>query len=267
MASLPAPGMQRFAGKVAIVTGGAGGIGTATVERLVAEGARVVVADIEQAPAEAVAARFGDHALAVTFDAADNASIEALVQQTVSRYRRLDILCNIAALTGTDSVTLDVAAVDIALDFWDVSMAINVRSHLAACKFAIPHMIQGGGGAIVNMTSGSGIAGDLVRTAYGASKAALSSITRYVATQYGKAGVRCNAVAPGLVLTEAAKRNVPEMVESMKRHILTRELGEPADIASLVAFLASEEARYITGQTISIDGGLLSHVPQIVDMR
>ena len=143
---------------------------------------------------------------------------------------------------------------------------VNLRGYLLGCKYAIPHMIAGGGGSIINTASNSGSAGDLARIAYGASKGAIITMTKYIATQHGKQNIRCNSVAPGVVLTEALSKTVPGLADIIKRHILTPEFGVPDDIAALVAFLASDESRYITGENISISGGGLSHQPHYADL-
>lgn len=258
--------MKRLAGKVAIVTGGGGGIGSAVARRFVAEGARVAVADVFENLAQAVAGPLGDAALAVQFDAADPASVEALVERAVSHFGRLDILHNNAAMTDPAKHPLDTDAVTIPITIWDEILDINLRGYLLGCKYAIPHMIKGGGGSIVNTASNSGTAGDLARIAYGASKGAIITMTKYIATQHGRQNIRCNSVAPGVVLTEALDATVPGLKEIIKRHVLTPEFGTPDDIAALVAFLASDESRYITGENISISGGGLAHQPHYADV-
>jgi NAD(P)-dependent dehydrogenase (short-subunit alcohol dehydrogenase family) len=258
--------MGRLAGKVAIVTGGGGGIGSAVVRRFVSEGAKVAVADVFAESAQAVAGPLGDAALAVQFDAADPASVEALVEQTVNHFGRLDILHNNAAMTDPAKSMADTDAVTIPVEIWDEIIDINLRGYMLGCKYAIPHMIRGGGGSIINTASNSGSAGDLARIAYGASKGAIITMTKYVATQHGRHNIRCNSVAPGVVLTEALAKTVPGLAEIIKRHILTPEFGVPDDIAALVAFLASDESRYITGENISISGGGLSHQPHYADL-
>ena len=258
--------MGRLTGKVAIVTGGGGGIGSAVVRRFVAEGARVAVADVFANSAAAVAGPLGDAALAVQFDAADPASVEAMVEATVSHFGRLDILHNNAAMTDPAKHPLDTDAVTIPIAIWDEIIDINLRGYMLGCKYAIPHMIKGGGGSIVNTASNSGTAGDLARIAYGASKGAIITMTKYIATQHGRQNIRCNSVAPGVVLTEALDATAPGLKEIIKRHVLTPEFGTPDDIAALVAFLASDESRYITGENISISGGGLSHQPHYADL-
>ena len=258
--------MERLQGKVAIVTGGGGGIGSAVVRRFVSEGARVAVADVFADSAKAVAEPLGDAAIAVQFDASDPASVEAMVEKTLEHFGRLDILHNNAAMTDPFKSQQDTDAVTIPLEIWDEIIDVNLRGYLLGCKYAIPHMIAGGGGSIINTASNSGSAGDLARIAYGASKGAIITMTKYIATQHGQQNIRCNSVAPGVVLTEALSKTVPGLADIIKRHILTPEFGVPDDIAALVAFLASDESRYITGENISISGGGLSHQPHYADL-
>jgi NAD(P)-dependent dehydrogenase (short-subunit alcohol dehydrogenase family) len=258
--------MGRLQNKIAIVTGGGGGIGSAVARRMVSEGAKVAIADIFLGSAKAAADPLGDAAIAIQFDAVDAASIEAMVEKTVSHFGRLDILHNNAAMTDPAKHPLDTDAVTIPIDIWDEIIDVNLRGYMLGCKYAIPHMIKGGGGSIINTASNSGTAGDLARIAYGASKGAIITMTKYVATQHGHQNIRCNSVAPGVVLTEALSKTVPGLADIIKRHILTPEFGVPDDIAALVAFLASDESRYITGENISISGGGLSHQPHYADL-
>lgn len=258
--------MRRLEGKIAIVTGGGGGIGSAVARRIVSEGGKVAIADVFEDSAKAAADPLGDAALAVQFDAADPASIEAMVQATVDHFGGLDILHNNAAMTDPAKHPLDTTPVDIPIEIWDEIIDINLRGYLLGCKYAVPHMIARGGGSIINTASNSGVAGDLARVAYGASKGGIITLSKYVATQYGKQNIRCNSVSPGVVLTAALEATVPGLKEVIQRHILTPEFGTPDDIAALVAFLASAESRYITGENISISGGGLSHQPHYADL-
>ena len=259
--------MTRLEGRVAIVTGGAGGIGAATTARFVSEGALVVVADIDEARAKEVASRHGDKAIAIAFDAADNEAVRAMIDGVAARFGQIDVLHNNLALLTEVAVTQDTTVVDTPFEVWNDLMAVNAGSYFAACKFAIPHMLAKGRGAIINTATGCALAGDERRIAYGASKAAVVALTKYVATQYGRKGIRCNTIAPGLILTETLKRASPELLNIMSRHILTPRLGEPEDIAALAAFLASDEAGYINGELICCDGGLLAHLPQLADIE
>lgn len=257
---------DRFRGQVAIVTGGASGIGAATCRRLVAEGADVVIADMNGEKANVLAEELGPHAVAEQFDAADVTSIEALVSGTLKRFGRLDVLHNNAAISSPEVHARDNNAIDISFETWDQVMAVNVRGYLAGCKYALPTMIAQGGGAIVNTSSTGGFAGDITRMAYSVSKAAIIGLTRQIATHYGRKGIRCNAVAPGLVLTPGTRGAAANVIKVMQRHLLVPEFGEPEDIAAVVCFLASNEARYINGQTYIADGGMLAHNPSMADL-
>jgi NAD(P)-dependent dehydrogenase (short-subunit alcohol dehydrogenase family) len=259
--------MRRLEDKVAIVTGGAGGIGNATAHRLASEGARVVVADINLGRAREVAQAVGSDAVALEYDAADVASIKSLIETTIQRCGRLDILHNNAAVTAPEKQGQDTTAIDIPFEIWDLTLKVNLTSYLAASKYALPHMIARGGGAIINTASGSGSHGDLARIAYGTSKAAIINLTRYIATQHGRQGIRCNSISPGLILTAAAEKTVPELLQMISEHVLTKRLGRPEDVAALVAFLASEDAGYINGQNITCDGGMTAHQPHVADLR
>ncbi len=263
--------MAKLAGRVAIVTGGGSGIGRATVLALAHEGAAVVVADLsrertEQVVAEVAAA--GGAALAHVVDVADESAVAALVAATVARFGGLDILHNNAAATDWSILGGDGEIAQLDLAIWERSLAVNLRGPFLGCKHAIPAMLKRGRGAIVNTSSASGLTGDLVRTAYGVSKAGVDGLTRYVATQYGKRGIRCNAIAPGVIETPALRQNVPaEQIALFERHHLTPRLGTPEDIAAAVVFLASDDAAFITGQIISVDGGLLAHHPTVAEVR
>jgi NAD(P)-dependent dehydrogenase (short-subunit alcohol dehydrogenase family) len=258
--------MKRLEGRVALITGGAGGIGSATGQRMADEGARIVLADIDEARAREAAERIGAAAWAVPLDAGDSGSIEAAIDAVIARHRRLDILHNNAAITTPDIIKQDTTAPGIPLETWEAVMRVNLTGYMLTCKFAIPHMLAQGGGAIINTASGSGLVGDLSRIAYGSSKAGIIALTRYVATQHGKQGIRCNAIAPGLILTEATRASVPELIAIIERHVLTPRLGRPEDVAALAAFLASDEAGFINGETIRCNGGSLEHQPHFADL-
>jgi NAD(P)-dependent dehydrogenase (short-subunit alcohol dehydrogenase family) len=252
------------AGKVAVVTGGAGGIGSATARALAREGASVVVLDIDEVGATRVAEEIvaeGGIASHLGIDLADEEAVEGAVASVVARYGRLDILHNNAALTDSEFLSRDTRVTELSMDVWERTMAVNLRSQVLTCKYAIPEMVRAGGGSIINMSSGASLKGDRTRTAYGVSKAGVNTLTMYAATGHGKQGVRVNTIVPGLIVTEAVRVHLTdEIVEALGRSTLTPFLGHPDDIAHLVVFLASEESRYITGQMIMIDGGMSAHV-------
>jgi NAD(P)-dependent dehydrogenase (short-subunit alcohol dehydrogenase family) len=198
-------------------------------------------------------------------DAEDPATIEAAVDATLSAFGRLDVLHNNAALLTAEILGADTTAVDIDLDVWDRVMAVNVRGYLAGCKYAIPAMTEVGGGSIICTASAAGLEGDQMRIAYGCSKGAIMTLVKYVATQYGDQGIRCNAVAPGLVKTEALMTLAPQFLDLFRRHLLTDHI-ESDDVAALVAWLASDEARRVTGQVITLDAGYTAHGAVNADM-
>ncbi len=251
--------MGRLGGKVAIVTGGAGGIGRASALALARDGARGTVVDVDGDGAARVAAEIragGAEALAITADVSEEAEVAAMVSTTVGTFGRLDVLHNNAALTSADVLSRDTIVTEMTLEVWDRTLAVNLRSQMLGCKHAIPAMLANGGGAIVNMSSAAANVGDVTRVAYGVSKAGVQALTRYVATAYGKQGIRANAIVPGLVVTPAVTAQLSdEMLASIAETNLTPYLGQPEDIAGVVVFLASDDARYVTGQMIAVDGG------------
>ncbi|MEZ4281876.1 MAG: SDR family NAD(P)-dependent oxidoreductase [Myxococcota bacterium] len=265
------PGTFSLAGRVALVTGGASGIGRATCLALAASGAAVVVADLNADGARKVAGEIeagGGRAHAQPVDLADEASIEAMIEATVAVFGGIDVLHNNAADSDPALMAADGPIVELTAEVWDRNMRINLRAPMLGCKYAIPHMIRRGGGSIINTSSASGLTGDVVRAAYAASKAGLGSLTQNVAVQYGKQGIRCNAVAPGVIATPALEANVPKAaVEVYVENTLTPRLGRPEDIAAVVVFLASDAAAFVTGQILSVDGGILSHHTAMAGIR
>jgi NAD(P)-dependent dehydrogenase (short-subunit alcohol dehydrogenase family) len=254
----------RLVGKVAIVTGGGGGIGGATARALAREGASVAVVDIDSGRAEQVAQAITESegtAFSVPADLSEEAQVIEAIKATVDRYGRLDVLHNNAALTESDFLSRDTRVTDLSLEVWERTMAVNLRSQMLMCKHVIPEMIRDGGGSIINMSSGASLKGDRTRTAYGVSKAGVNTLTMYVATSHGKQGVRVNTIVPGLIITDAVRAHLTDqMLTGLGRATLTPYVGEPEDVANLVVFLASDESRYITGQMIAIDGGMSAHV-------
>jgi NAD(P)-dependent dehydrogenase (short-subunit alcohol dehydrogenase family) len=257
--------------RVAVVTGAARGIGRASARALAVAGARVVVADLDRDGAESVAKEIRDadgEAFAVCVDVSEEETIAAMIEDTLERFGGLDILHNNAAASDMATGSRDGALVDLEVEVWDRAMAVNLRGPMLGCKHAIPVMLRRGRGSIIQTSSASGLCGDLARAAYSASKAGLDSLTRSVATQYGKQGIRCNSIAPGVVETPALAANVPpEALAAYLGSSLTPRLGKPEDIAAAVVFLASDDAAYITGQVLSVDGGLLAHHPTVAALR
>lgn len=256
----------RLDGKVAIVTGGAGGIGAATARLMTARGARVAIADIAFDRAQELAGEL-DGALAVRLDLEDETSIEAMITQTLNHYGRLDVLHNNAALLGPDIAQQDGDVEHMATALWDRTYAVNVRGTMIACRTALPHLRKTRGN-VVNTVSNLALQGHLIQAAYSSSKAAIIQMTRAIAASHGVHGVRCNAVAPGMTMTPALREAFPPALRQVvEDETLRDQLGQPEDIAEAVAFLASDAARNITGQVLVADGGCASHVPGIAGFR
>jgi NAD(P)-dependent dehydrogenase (short-subunit alcohol dehydrogenase family) len=258
--------MKRLEGKVAVITGGAGGLGSATAARFAEEGASVVVADLFEDRAKAVAEKIGNGSIGLHFDAGDVDSVRDGIEETIRTFGKIDVLFNNAAITDLASQQQDRTAVDIPIELWDKVMSVNVRGVMLGCRFAIPHMIRNGGGSIINTASDAGLAGDNVRIAYGTSKAAVIGLTKYVASQHGRYSIRSNAILPGPIYNDSLAQ-FPDLVERIKRQSLTPRIGLPKDIAAMALFLASDESEYVTGQAYSVDGGHMAHQPQMPDMR
>jgi 2-hydroxycyclohexanecarboxyl-CoA dehydrogenase len=244
----------RFEGKVALVTGGAGGIGAATASRLAAEGARVAVCDLDADAARELAADLGGAGLELDVRSPD--SIAAAVAVTEERLGPIDVLVNNAGVAGELFFT------QTPPDVWDQMLAVNLRGVLAVTHAVLPRMHERGAGAIVNVASEAGRVGSQLSVVYSATKAGVIGFTKALAKESARFGVRVNAVAPGPidtqmvrgaeVLGEIGERMVQGMIDStaMKR------LGEPDEVAAAIAYLASDEASYVTGETVGVSGGL-----------
>lgn len=253
--------MESLEGKVAVVTGGARGIGRASAIMLADKGVRVVIGDISEEGANDTVATIeqaGGECIAVTTDVSQEPQMAALMQTAVERFSRLDVLANVAADVRLELHRRDDDIVDLDLDVWEHTMAVNLRGTMLGCKHAIPHMLASAGGAIVNFSSTGAIMGSRTRPSYSVSKAAIAHLTKCVAVQYGKRGILCNAIAPGFTLTEAMLENTPPELRKRwenDRNVVPK-FGQPEDMAAAVVFLATGgRGRYITGQTLVVDGG------------
>jgi NAD(P)-dependent dehydrogenase (short-subunit alcohol dehydrogenase family) len=261
----------RLESLVAVVTGGASGIGRATAEAMAGEGAFVVVADHDVDTAAAVAAAIrteGGGAESAPVDIADESSVIAMVEQLVVDHGAVDVLVNSAAITDRAHQARDTTVVDMELSVWNQTLAVDLTGTMLVCKHVLPLMVAQGSGSIVNVSSNSSLGGDLGLSGYAAAKAGVNSLTRSIATAYGKSGIRCNTVSPAAIQGPTFAASVPPaLIEAMQANCLLPYLGLPSDVAATIVFLASAEARFVTGQVVCVDGGLLSNLPHVADLR
>ena len=261
--------MQDLNKKVALVTGGANGIGAAVTKLFAQSGARVAVFDKDEAGANRLCdelASSGAQALALPGSVEIEADVENAVSAVVEAYGQLNVLvCNAAAL---HLIPRDLNVHTMTVEVWDTMLAVNLKGVMLACKHAIPQMIAAGGGSIIALSSTAGLSGDVGRPAYAVSKAGIIQLARAVAAEYGKQGIRCNCVAPGLVMTPRNTANLrSEFVDMHVRHSMTPYIGEPDDIAHAIAFLASDVSKFVTGQVITVDGGMTAASAVLADGR
>ncbi len=244
-------------GKV-IVVAGAGAIGSGLARRYVAEGAHVVLGDRDEDHVRSVARDIdpsGRHIVGTVLDGADDASIRAMVELATSTYGRLDgFHANYASFVDGQSPD----CIELELELYDEVMRVNARGYLLCARHAVPALIQNGGGSMVFTSSAEAHQPSGTRIAYAMSKASLHALMRNVATRYGRQGIRANVIAPGLILHPRLAANLSDgfLQSARQRTAIKVRFGEPADIAGMGAFLLSDDAGYITGQVISVDGGL-----------
>jgi NAD(P)-dependent dehydrogenase (short-subunit alcohol dehydrogenase family) len=259
---------DRLAGKRVLAVGCGQGFGAATAALMAQEGAAVVVADIDaERAAEAVGGitAAGGRASTRQVDIGDEDSIDALVAAAVDDLGGLDVVFNNAAILGTPEVFADAVSqvMDISTAVWETTMRVNLRGPWLVAKYALPHLIEAGGGSIINTGSLAASATFSRSGAYAVSKGALDTLSRVIAVHYGKQGIRCNTVHPGFIPSRHMPPGYGEAV--MLRHMLTPRVGRHDDIAATVVFLAADESGYITGQSFNVDGGLMAHGPHWAD--
>ncbi len=247
--------MSRFAGRVALVTGAASGIGRATAERLAAEGARLVIGDVRAAELEGVAADLagrGAEVRALPLDVTDPLACRRSVDTALEAFGGLHVLCNIAGILHFENTH------DLDLEDWRRVVEVNLTGTFLMCRAAIPALLEARG-AIVNTSSTAAIKGHAWMAAYSASKGGVLALTYSLAIEYGGRGLRVNAVLPGAIRTPIQDAfRVPEGADAklVRRIMPLTGFGEPGDAASVIAFLASEEARHINGEGVRVDGAM-----------
>ena len=246
--------MPQLDDKIAVVTGAAQGIGKAIAEMLARRGAHVVVADLNvekaQATAQAIAACTGRRVIAVQTNVADSASAQAMIDRTMAEFGRIDVLVNNAGTTR-DNLIVRISDAD-----WDLVLGVNLKGAFNCSKAAVRPMMKQRYGRILNISSVSGLAGQAGQTNYSSSKAGLIGFTKALAKEVGSRGITVNAVAPGFVPTDLTSEILGKVQDEAIKMTPLGRLGSVADIAYAVAFLVSDEASFITGQVLSVDGGL-----------
>jgi len=240
--------MKRLENKVAIITGGAAGIGAATAVKFAQEGAKVVIWDVDEVKGGALAEEL--NALFAKVNTADYAQVEAAAKAVNDQFGRIDILINNAGITRDSTLK------KMTLEQWQQVIDINLTGVFYCAKVVSEYMLTGSWGRIINASSVVGLYGNFGQTNYVATKSALIGMTKTMARELGRKGITVNAVAPGFIATEMVSAMPENVIEAMKAKIPLARLGDPMEIANVYAFLSSDEASYINGHTLSVDGGM-----------
>ena len=247
--------MGRLDGKVAVITGAGSGMGREAALLFAAEGARVCVADVDADAAVQTAADVGD-AFAFKVDVADSASVERMMRETAERLGGIDVLYNNAGISPAD----DAGILETEPDAWDRVQAVNAKGVFLCCKHGIPHLLERGGGSVINVASFVALLGAATsQISYTASKGAVLAMTRELAVQFARQGIRCNALCPGPVETPLLLNiygSDPAALERRRIHWPTGRLAKPREIVNAALFLASDESSYVNGAVFTVDGGL-----------
>jgi 3-oxoacyl-[acyl-carrier protein] reductase len=251
---------MRLEKKITLITGGAAGIGKATAERFAEEGATVVLCDVNEAAGTALAAALGNDSSFYKVNVADRKEVQDWVDAVVKRYGRVDVLVNNAGIVR-DSMLVKMKDGEMVKQMseqdFDLVLSINLKGVFNCTQAVVPYMIKQGGGVVLNATSVVGLDGNFGQTNYVATKAGVIGMTKVWARELGKSNVRINAVAPGFTATEILSAMPEKVIDGMKQRTPLGRLGNPRDIANAYLFLASDEAAFITGETLRVDGGLV----------
>jgi NAD(P)-dependent dehydrogenase (short-subunit alcohol dehydrogenase family) len=250
-----ARGLDRLLGKVVVVTGAAKGIGRATVELFASEGARLVITDVDESGLSELRRRLADSEVeAVVGDVSVEQDARRMIRTAVEDFGRIDVLVANAGIIPLNNI------VEATAEDWDHVMAVDGRGMFLTCKFTVEAMLEQEpqGGSIVCLSSISGLAGQAQQSTYGPAKFVASGITKHLAVEWAARGIRVNAVAPGTIATEAVVELPEEYVAPMREAHPVGRLGEPSEVASAILFLASDEASFVTGAILPVDGGYLA---------
>lgn len=251
---------MRLQNKVTLITGGAAGIGKATALRFVEEGAKVVICDVNQEAGEALLKELGPAASFHKINVADRKEVQAWIDSVIAQYSRIDVLINNAGITR-DALFVKMKDGELVKQMeenaFDQVISVNLKGVFNCTQAVTPIMIKQGGGVIVNASSVVGLYGNFGQTNYVATKSGVIGMTKVWARELGKFGIRVNAVAPGFILTEMVQKMPENVLAEMKSHTPVGRLGDPHDIANAYLWLASDEASFVHGATISVDGGIV----------
>ena len=251
---------MRLQDKVCIITGGAAGIGKATAEKFAAEGAKVVICDVNEEAGNALAEQLGNDASFWKVNVVNRQEVQAWIDEVAAKYGRIDVLINNAGITR-DSQFVKFKEGEVVSQMgeeaFDAVIAVNLKGVFNCTQAVVPYMIKQGGGAIVSASSVVGLYGNFGQTNYAATKFAVIGMTKTWARELGKYQIRVNAVAPGFILTEMVQKMPEKVLDGMAASTPLKRLGTPEEIAKVYAWLASDEASYIHGTVISVDGGIV----------
>ncbi len=251
---------MRLEGKVALITGGAAGIGKATAERFVQEGARVIICDVNEAGGHETARDLGSNCTFYNVDISDRQSVQNWIEAVISAFERIDILINNAGILR-DATLVKVKNGELVKQMseedFDSVISVNLKGVFNCTQAVAPFMISQNAGSIINASSVVGLDGNFGQTNYVAAKAGVVGMTKVWARELGRYNIRVNAVAPGMILTEMLLSMPEEALESFKQKAAIKRLGTPEEVANLYLFLASDEASYISGDVVRVDGGLV----------